>query len=79
MPSLAEARFSSSRRASAAAARICGPPRSIEALETVAPWFGTTLVSSWTDRTWLMSRSSSSAAICRSPVVAPWPNSPLPM
>ena len=77
-PSRVEARASSAWRASAAAARSCGPPRWIDELEVVAPWFGVTLVSSWTHLSWLMSRSSSSPAICRRPVVLPWPNSPLP-
>src|SRR5439155_396729 len=41
-------------------------------------WFGVTLVSSWAARSWLMSRSSSSPAICSMPVVLPWPSSHLP-
>ena len=39
---------SSAWRASAAAARTCGPPRWIDELELVAPWSGVTLVSSRT-------------------------------
>ena len=44
-PSRRAAISSSARRASAAAARNCGPPRSIDELELVAPWFGVTWVS----------------------------------
>ena len=65
-------------RASAAAARSCGPPRSIEELEVVAPWSGVTWVSSRTAESWPISRSSSSPAICSMPVVLPCPSSHLP-
>ena len=43
----------------------------IDELEVVAPWLGTVLVSSRTDLSWLISRSSSSPAICSRPVVLP--------
>ena len=74
----AAASRSSACLASAAAARSCGPPRSIEELEVVAPWFGVTWVSSRTAESWPMSRSSSSPAICSMPVVLPCPSSHLP-
>ena len=41
--------------------------------------FGVTFVSTRAAETWLMARSSSSAAICSIPVVVPWPSSTLPM
>ncbi len=42
------------------------------------PWFGVTSVSFVIGRIWLKSMFSSSAAIMRSPVIAPWPSSTLP-
>ena len=77
--SFADASLSSASRASAAAVRTCGPPRLIDALEYVPPWLGVTLVSSRTVLIWLMSRSSSSAAICSSAVDAPCPSSAKPI
>src|SRR5215204_5583231 len=77
-PSRTAARANSAWRASAAAARSAGAPRWIDELELVAPWFGVTLVSMRTALTWLISRSSSSAAICNRPVVLPCPISILP-
>ena len=40
-----DASWSSACRASAAAVRIAGPPRAMDALEYVPPWLGVTLVS----------------------------------
>ena len=51
----------------------------MDALEYVPPWFGVTFVSVCTVLICSSVRSSSSAAICGSAVVVPWPSSTNPM
>ncbi len=70
-PSCLAASPRSTARASAAACRTCGPPFEIAFEPAVMPWFGEYSVSTTASLTWAIDRSSSSAAICRSPVFEP--------
>ena len=77
-PSFSAAISISTRRASAAAMRICRPPSWMPVEPDAPPWFTLVAVSPMNTVTALNGTSSSSATICPIATNRPWPMSILP-
>ena len=75
---MAAAISTSTRRASAAAMRICLPPSWMPVEPEAPPWFTLVAVSPMNTVTALNGTSSSSATICPMATNRPWPMSILP-